>query len=157
MPTTHTDIDTRHSPVRVGLRQLGFLPLLAVFYGYTAGGPFGYEAIFKSSGPGMAILFLAVVPFFWCVPIALASAELNSIRPVQGGFYRWSRVAFGDFWGFQCGWWNWTGTFLLNSLYGVLAMDYLADYLPWLHGYVKWRAHASCSAFWRTSMRAGFK
>jgi amino acid transporter len=94
--------------------------------------------IFKSSGPGMAILFLAIVPFFWCVPIALASAELNSILPVQGGFYRWSRAAFGDFWGFQCGWWNWTGTFLLNALYGVLAMDYLADYLPWLHGHAKW-------------------
>jgi amino acid transporter len=94
--------------------------------------------IFKSSGPGMAILFLAIVPFFWCVPIALASAELNSILPVQGGFYRWSRAAFGDFWGFQCGWWNWTGTFLLNALYGVLTMDYLADYLPWLHGNIKW-------------------
>jgi len=109
-----------------------------VFYGYTAGGPFGYEVIFKSSGPGMAILFLAIVPFFWCVPIALASAELNGILPVQGGFYRWSRAAFGDFWGFQCGWWNWTGTFLLNPLYGVLAMDYLADYVPWLHGNAKW-------------------
>jgi amino acid transporter len=86
----------------------------------------------------MAILFLAIVPFFWCMPIALASAELNSILPVQGGFYRWSRAAFGDFWGFQCGWWNWTGTFLLNALYGVLAMDYLAGYLPWLHGNAKW-------------------
>jgi hypothetical protein len=32
------------------LRQIGFLPLLALFYGYTAGGPFGYEEIFHSSG-----------------------------------------------------------------------------------------------------------
>ncbi|HKS67085.1 MAG TPA: APC family permease [Candidatus Acidoferrales bacterium] len=123
---------------RAHLRQIGFLPLLAVFYGYTAGGPFGYEGIFKSSGPGMAILFLAIVPFFWCVPISLASAELNGMLPVQGGFYRWSRAAFGDFWGFQCGWWNWTGTFLLNALYGVMAMDYLADYFPSINGYVKW-------------------
>ena len=120
------------------IRQIGFLPLLAVFYGYTCGGPFGYEEIFKGSGPGMAVLFLALVPFFWSIPISLASAELNSIMPVQGGFYRWSRAAFGDFWGFQCGWWNWSGTFLLNSLYGVLLMDYLADYIPWLTGYTKW-------------------
>jgi len=48
-----------------------------------------------------------------------------SIMPVQGGFYRWTRAAFGDFWGFQCGWWNWIGTFLLNSSYGVLLMNYL--------------------------------
>ncbi|MGB6524317.1 MAG: APC family permease [Candidatus Acidiferrales bacterium] len=120
------------------IRQIGFLPLLAVFYGYTCGGPFGYEEIFKRSGPGMAIVFLAVVPFFWCIPISLASAELNSIMPVQGGFYRWTRAAFGDFWGFQCGWWNWSGTFLLNSAYGVMLMDYLADYIPWLSGNRKW-------------------
>jgi len=120
------------------LRQIGFLPLLALFYGYTAGGPFGYEGIFHDSGPGMALLFLTFVPLFWSIPISFAAAELNSLLPVEGGFYRWSRAAFGDFWGFQCGWWNWTGTFLLNSLYGVLLMDYLADYLPWLTGYTKW-------------------
>ena len=120
------------------LRQIGFLPLLALFYGYTAGGPFGYEEIFHSSGPGMAIVFLAFVPLFWSIPISLAAAELNSLLPVQGGFYRWSRAAFGDFWGFQCGWWNWTGTFLLNSLYGVLLMDYLSSYFPWITGNVKW-------------------
>ncbi len=120
------------------LRQIGFLPLLAIFYGYTAGGPFGYEAIFTDSGPGMALVFLTFVPLFWSIPISMASAELNSILPVQGGFYRWSRAAFGDFWGFQCGWWNWTGTFLLNSLYGVLVMDYLSLYLPWITGTVKW-------------------
>ena len=123
---------------RGAIRQIGFLPLLAVFYGYTCGGPFGYEEIFSSSGPGMALLFLTFVPLFWSIPISLASAEMNSILPVQGGFYRWSRAAFGDFWGFQCGWWNWTGTFLLNSLYGVLLMDYLHDYLPWLTGNREW-------------------
>jgi amino acid transporter len=120
------------------VRTIGFLPLLAVFYGYTAGGPFGYEDIFSQSGPGMALLFLALVPFFWSIPISFASAELNSILPVQGGFYRWTRAAFGDFWGFQCGWWNWAGTFLLNSLYGVLVMDYLVHYFPWLTGNAKW-------------------
>jgi amino acid transporter len=124
------------------MRQIGFLPLLALFYGYTAGGPFGYEEIFTASGPGMALAFLTFVPFVWCIPIALASAEMNSILPVQGGFYRWVRAAFGDFWGFQCGWWNWTGTFLLNALYGVLLMDYFADYLPWLTGNVKWAGAA---------------
>ena len=83
-------------PSSPALRQIGFLPLLAIFYGYTAGGPFGYEEIFRSSGPGMALMFLAFVPLFWSIPISLAAAELNSILPVQGGFYRWSRAAFGE-------------------------------------------------------------
>ncbi len=120
------------------LRKIGFLPLLAAFYGYCAGGPFGYEDIYSLSGPGVAILFLAFVPLFWSIPVSLAAAELNGILPVQGGFYRWVRAAFGDFWGFQAGWWNWTGTFLLNSLYGVLIVDYLANYVPALAGVWKW-------------------
>lgn len=138
MQTASADPESTTAGANPRLRQIGFLPLLALFYGYTAGGPFGYEDIFRSSGPGMALVFLAFVPLFWSIPISLASAELNSILPVEGGFYRWSRAAFGDFWGFQCGWWNWTGTFLLNSLYGVLLMDYLADYFPWISGYTKW-------------------
>jgi amino acid transporter len=138
MPNPSADNAPQAAEANARLRQIGFIPLLAIFYGYTAGGPFGFEDIFKSSGPGMALVFLTFVPLFWSIPISFASAELNSILPVEGGFYRWSRAAFGDFWGFQCGWWNWTGTFLLNSLYGVLLMDYLADYLPWLTGNTKW-------------------
>src|SRR5881275_2804432 len=82
---------------RAQLRQIGFLPLLALFYGYTAGGPFGYEEIFQGSGPGMSLVFLTFVPFLWSIPISFAAAEMNSILPVQGGFYRWVRAAFGDF------------------------------------------------------------
>src|SRR2546426_12718722 len=86
---------------RAQLRQIGFLPLLALFYGYTAGGPFGYEEIFQGSGPGMSLVFLTFVPFLWSIPISFAAAEMNSILPGQGGFYRGLRAAFGDFWGFQ--------------------------------------------------------
>src|SRR5579864_4363180 len=136
--TALTADNTTSSGTRAAVRTIGFLPLLAIFYGYTAGGPFGYEDIFSQSGPGVALLFLTFVPVFWSIPMSFASAELNSILPVQGGFYRWSRAAFGDFWGFQCGWWNWAGTFLLNSLYGVLVMDYLHDYIPWLTGNREW-------------------
>src|SRR5580658_690852 len=135
MPNASADNAPKVAEANARLRQIGFIPLLAIFYGYTAGGPFGFEDIFKSSGPGMALVFLTFVPLFWSIPISFASAELNSILPVEGGFYRWSRAAFGDFWGFQCGWWNWTGTFLLNSLYGVLVMDYLSVYFPSITGY----------------------
>src|ERR1700678_171056 len=137
MPTTSAETEQPPNPDGERLRQIGFLPLLCIFYGYTAGGPFGYEGIFHDSGPGMALVFLTFVPFFWSITISFAAAELKSSLPVQGGFYRWSRAAFGDFWGFQCGWWNWTGTFLLNSLYGVLVMDYLGIYFPSLMGDAK--------------------
>src|SRR5213083_1987179 len=123
---------------RAQLRQIGFLPLLALFYGYTAGGPFGYEEIFQGSGPGMSLIFLTFVPFLWSIPISFAAAEMNSILPVQGGFYRWVRAAFGDFWGFQAGWWNWTASFLLAAAYAVLTTDYLSFYFPAIVG---WKHH----------------
>src|SRR5205814_5753526 len=62
---------------RAQLRQIGFLPLLALFYGYTAGGPFGYEEIFQGSGPGMSLIFLTFVPFLWSIPISFAAAEID--------------------------------------------------------------------------------
>src|SRR2546429_6943019 len=123
---------------RAQLRQIGFLPLLALFYGYTAGGPFGYEEIFQGSGPGMSLVFLTFVPFLWSIPISFAAAEMNSILPVQGGFYRWVRAAFGDFWGFQCGWWNWTGTFLITAAYGVQLADTVARVLPVHNRFQHW-------------------
>src|SRR6266550_7251815 len=126
-------------PHRAGkLKKISLIPFIAILYAYCAGGPFDYEAMVSTSGPGMALLFILIVPWLFSVPMALASAEMATAMPVEGGFYRWTRAAFGDFWGFQCGWWNWTGTFLLNSLYGVLVMDYLVHYFPGLTGNAKW-------------------
>lgn len=121
--------DAKPTPVGIGAKKVGLLPLVFLFYAYTTGGPFGFEEIFLLSGPGMALLFLTFVPFLWSIPMSLAAAELNSILPVEGGFYRWVRAAFGDFWGFLAGWWNWTGTFLLNASYGVLFVDYISPYV----------------------------
>jgi amino acid transporter len=120
------------------LQKVGLLPLVFLFYAYTTAGPFGYEEAFSRCGPGAALLFLIVVPFLWSIPMSLAAAEMNSLMPVEGGFYRWVRAAFGDFWGFQAGWWNWTGTFLLNSSYGVLFVDYLKGYIPELTPLERW-------------------
>jgi amino acid transporter len=117
------------SAARPPLHQVGLIPLLFLTYGYTTGGPFGYERMFSLSGPGMALLFLLAVPLLYSIPMSLAAAEMNSVLPVQGGFYRWARATFGNFWGFQTGWWNWTGTFLMNSAYGVQFMDYFGQFL----------------------------
>src|ERR1700722_17240398 len=106
MPTASNENESLLPTDGSRLRQIGFLPLLAIFYGYTAGGPFGFENIYRDAAPGMPLLFLTFVPVFSSLPIPLAAAELTSIPPVQGGFFRWPRAAFGDFWGFQCGWLN---------------------------------------------------
>ena len=111
--------------------------LVAVLYAYCAAGPFGFEEMVSTSGPGMALLFLLVVPWLFSLPMSLATAEMATAMPVQGGFYRWTRAAFGDFWGFQCGWWNWTGTFLMNAAYAVVLADYTSQIFPSVAGGVR--------------------
>ena len=111
-------------------QRLGLGGLVAVLYAYCAAGPFGFEEMVSASGPGMALLFLLAVPWLFSFPMSLATAEMSTAMPVEGGFYRWTRAAFGNFWGFQCGWWNWTGTFLMNGAYAVALADYTAQLLP---------------------------
>jgi len=109
--------------------------LVFVMFSYTTGGPFGLEDMVTTSGPGLTLIYMLVLPFFWCIPVSLVSAELTTAMPVEGGFYRWTRAAFGDFWGFLAGWWNWTASFLLGGIYAVLFTDYLAYYFPSLTGW----------------------
>src|SRR5438309_2270356 len=104
-------------------------------YSYNTAGPFGLEDQVRTSGPGMSLLYQLFIPFFWCIPISLVAAELTTAMPVEGGFYRWTRAAFGDFWGFLAGWWNWCASFLLGALYAVLFTDYLTFYFPGLIGW----------------------
>lgn len=115
--------------------RTGLFYFVFVMYSYTTGGPFGLEDQVTSSGPGMTLLYHLVLPFLWCIPISLVSAELTTAMPVQGGFYRWTRAAFGDFWGFLAGFWNWCASFLLGASYAVLFADYLGFYFPAITGW----------------------
>jgi amino acid transporter len=118
------------------LRKAGLFSFVFVMYSYTTAGPFGLEDQVTTSGPGLTLLYHLFLPFFWCIPVSLVAAELTTAVPVEGGFYRWARRGFGDFWGFLAGWWNWTASFLLGSAYAVLFTDYLSFYLPQL---VAWK------------------
>jgi amino acid transporter len=104
-------------------------------YAYTTGGPFGLEDQITTSGPGLTLLYHLFIPFFWCIPVSLVAAELTTAIPVEGGFYRWTRAGFGDFWGFLAGWWNWSASFLLGSAYAVLFTDYLSFFFPAIAGW----------------------
>jgi amino acid transporter len=117
------------------VKKAGLLYCVFVMFAYTTGGPFGLEEMVTTSGPGMTLLYLLVLPFFWSIPVSLVAAELTTAIPVEGGFYRWVRSGFGDFWGFLAGWWNWNSSWLLASSYAVLFADYLAHYFPSLVGW----------------------
>jgi amino acid transporter len=125
----------RKTAAAQAIKKVGLFSFVFVMYSYTTAGPFGLEDQVRTAGPGMALIYQLLIPFFWCIPISLVAAELTTAMPVQGGFYRWTREAFGDFWGFLAGWWNWCASFLLGALYAVLFTDYLAFYFPQLTGW----------------------
>jgi len=131
-------VSTTKPSTHSAVRKASLFYFVFVMFSYTTGGPFGLESMVVTSGPGMTLLYLLVLPFFWCIPVSLVSAELTTAMPVEGGFYRWTRAAFGDFWGFLAGWWNWSASFLLGGTYAVLFADYLMFYFPQLTGWRHW-------------------
>lgn len=121
---------TAPAPGELIKRQLGTMAMVAVIYFSVSGGPFGLEEAISSSGPGMALLALIVVPIIFSVPCALMAAELGSAIPVEGGYYYWVKVAFGGFAAFVEGMWSWLNGFLDTALYPVIFADYLAVWIP---------------------------
>jgi amino acid transporter len=121
------------------LRKTSLFYFVWVMFSYCTGGPFGLEDMVTTSGPGVTLLYLLFIPMFWSIPVSLVSAELTTAVPVEGGFYRWVRAGFGDFWGFLAGWWNWCASFLLGAVYAVQFSDYLGFYIPQLVG---WKHYA---------------
>lgn len=123
------------SEKKSALKKAGLLYFVFLMFAYTTGGPFGMEEMVTTSGPGLTLVYLLVIPFFWCIPVSLVAAELTTAIPVEGGFYRWVRAGYGNFWGFLAGWWNWSASWLLGGSYAVLFSDYLATYFPSLVGW----------------------
>src|ERR1043166_8442285 len=87
-------------------RGIGTLGLVFVLFFSTSGGPYTTETLIHSVGPGLGLFILALVPLVWSVPEALIVAELASMLPEEGGYYRWVHRALGAFWAFQHGWWD---------------------------------------------------
>lgn len=115
-----------------GMKKKHFaLPTMVFFiYCACAGGAFGIESMISSSGPGLTLLLLVLIPILWAMPIGLYCSELSNLVPVDAGPYVWSKMAFGEFWGFSMGFWMALANYLTGPAYVVLAVDYIGMYVP---------------------------
>ena len=93
----------------------------------VAAGCYGIEEMIPSCGPGLTIIMLCVLPFVWGLPFGLVASELGSVRPQEGGYYKWVQEALGEFWGFQAGWWRTISIYIDNTSYVILAGSYAAS------------------------------
>ena len=116
-------------PAQAGLRQHHMKTSTIVFmiFCLCAAGAYGIEEMIPQAGPGLTLVMLMVLPFFWSTPMGLVAAELGSAIPQEGGYYKWVQRACGEFWGFQAGWWRTISIYFDNTIYVVLAGSYLAS------------------------------
>jgi amino acid transporter len=117
------------------IKKATFFQLAFMIYGAVCAGAFGLEDMISGAGPGIAIITLIIVPFLFSIPVSFAVGELTTMLPVEGGQYRWSRMAFGDFWGFQAGWWAWMTGVVTNGIFAVLFANYVEYWLPAIREY----------------------
>ena len=120
-------------------KTLGFADLF--FYAASMALSIRWISVAAAAGPAsLWIWLLAVVVFSG--PLIVATAELTTRFAGEGGVYVWTEEAFGQFWGFLCGWLYWTSNlpffaavlvFMLNLV--ALAMGPTGRVLiatPWL-------------------------
>src|SRR5947208_16893492 len=119
-------------------RKATTLHLVFMTYSVICSGAYGLEEMISGSGPGMALLTLVVLPFIWAVPVAPACAELSARYPVEGGYYRWARMAFGDFTGYMAGWLVWLANLATNAACALLFATYLRYWIPALSRLWHW-------------------
>lgn len=119
-------------------RSLTTLTLVFVMFFNVSGGAFTTESLIVSAGPGLGLLILVLVPLLWSLPETLIVAELASMLPEEGGYYRWVYRAFGRFWAFQNGWWTWMYSLVDMAIYPVLFNQYLGFFFPGLSAMIQW-------------------
>ena len=119
------------------LRRIGLPAFVAVLFAYCTGGRLVWNGDLRIR-TSLPLTFLIVVPFLFSVPISLATAEMTTIMPVEGEFYRWIRVALGDFGVSSANGGTPTGTFLTSAIHVNWSLtSVISSYRP---GSALWRA-----------------
>jgi amino acid transporter len=111
-------------------RSLTLLPLFGIIYFTISGGTFGIESLFSYSGAGMALLLIGITPFVYSIPNILMVRELQSMMPVEGSYYYWTKEGFNPFVGFLTAWMNWVMSWVDVAIYPVLGATYLGFFIP---------------------------
>ncbi len=108
---------------------------------------FGFSSLAQVAQFGFAsmpLYVLAILTFL--IPTGLVVAELNARMPEEGGFYLWTRSAFGDFHGYVAAWAYWLSNIVwLPTVLILIPISFLyvfGDNLlfladnPWYNGLV---------------------
>lgn len=130
------------------LKKIRPVQLVAVIFFTVSGGPYGLEPLIGFAGQHAALLLLLITPLMWDVPAIFTVLELNSMMPVEGGYYKWVKHALGTRWGFFEGWWTWLYTFIDLAIYPGLFVLYASFFFPVL---LAWRIPICLCVIWASA------
>lgn len=102
--------------------------LFILLFGSVCAGCFGMEDMVGSSGPGLTLVMIIIIPIIWAMPIALVCAEMGAAYPEQGGYYVWIKKSLNPFWGYCAAFWRTWIWYLNSGILIVLAMDYVVGF-----------------------------
>jgi amino acid transporter len=111
-------------------KKLTTLSLAAATYFLVAGGPYGLEELIQAEGYTRAAITVLVMPLVFSLPISFLVGELATAIPEGGGYYAWTRRAFGPAWGFIDAWLSLCASFFDMALYPLLFVFYLRTAIP---------------------------
>jgi amino acid transporter len=104
-------------------KTLGFADLF--FYAAAMALSIRWISVAAAAGPASLWIWVMAVVLF-SGPLIVATAELTTRFPGEGGVYVWTEEAFGQFWGFLCGWLYWTSNLPFFSGVLVFMLNLLA-------------------------------
>lgn len=130
-------------------RILGIGFGLAVTIGSTIGigilrAPGGVAAQLQTSG---TILVAWLIGGLYTLLGAVCLTELGTMAPQAGGYYVYTRRAFGDRVGFAVGWTDWITNCAVLGYVSIAMAEFLADVVPAAAGYTKMIAIAMLVGF----------
>ncbi|MGP3920923.1 APC family permease [Nonomuraea sp. 10N515B] len=113
-------------------REVGLVPLTFFSLGSIIGSGWLFGALYAAQGAGPAAVISWIVAGAGIVLLAVIHAELGGAYPTAGGTARFSHFAFGGLGGYTVGWVSWIYSVALAPIEVEAAVQYAANYLPWL-------------------------
>lgn len=110
-------------------QSVSLIPLVFLTYFLVSGGPYGVEGLISAAYPFWCLILISVLPWFWCLPTALMTAELSTTLPSNSGYILWIQEAFGDSAALQVGLWRWVCNVTDGAAYPIMFHDYLARFM----------------------------
>jgi glutamate:GABA antiporter len=110
-------------PPKVLPKSLSRFDLVTIYFALIFG---SYGASQMATGGWAAIPMLVLATIGFMIPCILASWELGTLFPGEGGIYIWAHKTMGAIHGFIAGWLSWMAVFLLLPLVSTAIVAHLA-------------------------------